>query len=248
MTNRKFGVDFEDLKLEGYRNINELCKQHSQLHACETLFGDWNAEVMILAQDAANFNTLKKLHDNDNKNPFRHNPKNNTNINLYKLLSLLNHFPMGDFCKPINRDCGLYYANAIWLLKDSVSMSGAITNQKDAYKVNKCIFEATLNNLPNLKLILTLGKHSFNFIQYYFENKISYEWNQFVEERKLTKVTTDSKTYLVGSIYHTSNRGMIAKAKKAGYSGKSSCAKGVAITSEDLQAIFSSTSIFTKKK
>jgi hypothetical protein len=240
MTNKKFGVDFEDLKLEGYRNINELYKQHSQLHACETLFGDWNAEVMLLAQDAANFSTLKKLKEEENKNPFRHNPKNNTNINLYKLLSLLNHFRMGDFYKPINRDCGLYYANAIWLLKDSDSMSGAITNQKEAYKMNKCIFEATLKNLPNLKLILTLGKHSFNFIQYYFENQISYEWNHFVEERKLAKVTADSKTYLVGSIFHTSNRGMIARARKAGFSGKSSCAKGIEITSEDLQAIFSS--------
>jgi hypothetical protein len=72
MTTKKYGVDFEHLNLEGYRNINELYKQDSQLHACETLFGDWNAEVMVLAQDAANFNTLKKLIDADNKNPFRH--------------------------------------------------------------------------------------------------------------------------------------------------------------------------------
>ena len=156
MATKKFGIDFEQLKLEGYRNINELYKQDSQLHACETLFGDWNAEVMVLAQDAANFNTLKKLIDADSKNPFRHSPTNNTNKNLYNILFSLNRFDIGEFCKPNNRNCGLYYANAIWLLKESDSMSGAITNQKDAYKVNKCIFEATLNNLPNLKLILTL--------------------------------------------------------------------------------------------
>lgn len=243
MTTKKFGIDFEHLNLEGYRNINELYKQDSQLHACETLFGDWNAEVMILAQDAANFNTLKKLIDADNKNPFRHSPTNNTNKNLYNILFSLNRFAMGEFCKPNNRNCGLYYANAIWLLKESDSMSGAITNQKDAYKVSKCIFEATLNNLPNLKLILTLGKHSFNFIQHYFENQVVYEWNQSVEDRKIAKVTASNKSYLIGSIYHTSNRGMIARARRAGYSGKSSCAKGIAITSDDLQDIFSSTMV-----
>ena len=203
MTTKKYGIDFEHLNLEGYRNINELYKQDSQLHACETLFGDWNAEVMILAQDAANFNTLKKLIDADNKNPFRHSPTNNTNKNLYSILFSLNRFNMGEFCKPNNRNCGLYYANAIWLLKESDSMSGAITNQKDAYKVSECTFEATLNNLPNLKLILTLGKHSFNFIQYYFKNQISTDWSQSVLERKISKVNTGSNSYLVSSIYHT---------------------------------------------
>ena len=241
---RKFGKEFKKIELAGYRNINELYEQESQLHACETLFGDWNAEVLVLAQDAANFSTLKILMNEDNKNPFRHSPTNKTNINLYSVLSSLNLFDIGEFINPNNRNCGLYYANAIWLLKESDSMSGAITNQKDAYKVSECTFEATLNNLPNLKLILTLGKHSFNFIQYYFKNQISTDWSQSVLERKISKVNTGSNSYLVSSIYHTSNRGMIARARSAGYTGKSSCAKGIAITSEDLQIIFSSTKIF----
>jgi len=33
---KKLGIDFENVKVEGYRNINELYKQHTQLHACET--------------------------------------------------------------------------------------------------------------------------------------------------------------------------------------------------------------------
>jgi hypothetical protein len=243
MLTRQFGIDFEDIKLKGYKNINQLHKQYAQLHACETLFGDWDAEVLLLAQDAANYGTLKELQETDNQNPFRHNPKNNTNINLYSVLSSLKRFDMGEFNNPNNRNCGLYYANAIWLLKDSENMSGAIVNAKDAYKVNKCIFEATINNLPKLKLILTIGKHSFNFIQYFFENQISNEWRHTVEERKVSKVETGSNSYLVGSIYHTSNRGMIARARRAGYSGENSCAKGVAITSEDLQIIFSSIKI-----
>ena len=76
---------------------------------------------------------------------------------------------MGEFCKPNNRNCGLYYANAIWLLKESEGMSGAITNKEMAYKINQEVFAETLKNLKKLKLIVTLGEHSFNFIKHFFK-------------------------------------------------------------------------------
>lgn len=235
---RKLGNDFKHVELEGYRNINELYEQDSQLHSCETLFGDWNAEVMVLAQDAANFRTLKKLKDADNKNPFRHSPTNKTNKNLYDVLSVLNHFDMGDFCKPNNRNCGLYFANAIWLLKDSEGMSGAITNKEVAYKKNQEVFTATLKNLSNLKLILTLGQHSFNFIKQFFENQMQLDWHSSVTQRNTNTVHVENSVYTVGSIYHTSNRGMIARAKLNGIVGANSCAKGIEITKEDVRKIF----------
>jgi hypothetical protein len=240
---RKFGKDFKHLELKGYRNINELYEQDSQLHACETLYGDWNAEVMVLAQDAANFNALKKLIDADSKNPFRHSSTNNTNKNLYNILFSLNRFDMGEFCKPKNRNCGLYYANAIWLLKESQGMSGAITNKEIAYKINQEVFAETLNNLKKLKLILTLGEHSFNFVKHFFKKQIEQDWHSTVKKRMIHKVHAKNSFYDIGSLYHTSNRGMIARAKLNGITGKNSCAKGIAITSEDLQVIFSSIKI-----
>lgn len=235
---RKFGKDFKHLELKGYRNINELYEQDSQLHACETLFGDWNAEVMVLAQDAANFNSLKKLLDADNKNPFRHSPTNNTNKNLYNILFSLNRFDMGEFCKPKNRNCGLYYANAIWLLKESEGMSGAITNKEKAYKINQEVFAETLNNLKKLKLIVTLGEHSFNFIKLFFKKQIEPDWHSTVKERMVHKVQGKNSLYGVVSLYHTSNRGMIARAKLNGVAGKNSCAKGIEVTMSDLKEIF----------
>lgn len=239
MATKKFGIDFEYLKLEGYRNINELHKQDSQLHACETLFGDWNAEVMVLAQDAANFNTLKKLIDADSKNPFRHSPTNNTNKNLYNILFSLNLFDLGTYEIPNNKKCGLYYANAIWLLKDSDGMSGSITKTQEAYIANRKVFDATVSNLPKLKLILTLGAHSFNFINFFYGNQISNDWHQSVQERKINEIKIGERNLLVGSIYHTSNRGMIARAKANGHSGKNSCSKGIEITKNDVKEIFS---------
>lgn len=243
MTTKKFGADFERLNLEGYRNINELHKQHTQLHACETLFGDWNAEVMILAQDAANFNTLQKLKIKDNKNPFRHSPGNQTNKNLFEIMSSLKRFDMGNYDAPNNLNCGLYYANAIWLLKDSKDMSGAITNTKESYKINGQILEATINNLTKLKLILTLGEHSYKFLTHFFRDQIEMDWHQTVAESKAHKVHYKGAAYLVSSIYHTSTRGMVARAKLNQFIGKNSCAKGIEITKNDLELTFASNNL-----
>ncbi len=239
MTKKKFGIEFKDIKLEGYRNINELYEQHNQLHACETLFGDWDAEVMILAQDAANFNTFKKMAKESHGNPFRHSPKIKTNQNLYEVINSLKIFDLGSYEIPNNKNCGLYYANAIWLLKDSDGMSGSITNTKDAYEENKKVFDATVSNLPKLKLILTLGEHSFNFLKFCFGNQCSNDWHQSVEERRVIGVRAGESNLIIGSIYHTSNRGMIARAKRDGHSGRNSCSKGIEITKNDVEKIFS---------
>jgi hypothetical protein len=239
MANKKFGIDFASLKAEGYRNINELYKQNNQLHACETLFGDWDAEVMILAQDAANFNTLKQLKASSDENPFKHSPKNRTNKNLYEIIRSLEIFKTGEYDMPNNKKCGLYYANAIWLLKDTDGMSGSLTNTKEAYKENKKVFDATISNLPRLKLILTLGEHAFNFIKFCSGDQISIDWHQSVQKRKLSKAQIGNKSLLVGSIYHTSNRGMIARSRRDGYDGDNPCARGIAITKKDIKEIFS---------
>jgi hypothetical protein len=243
MSTKKFGIDFESLKLDGYRNINELYRQHNQLHACETLFGDWNAEVMLLAQDAANFNTLQELKTRDDKNPFRHSPENRTNKNLFGILNSLDKFDLGAYDAPNNRSCGLYYANAIWLLKDSRDMSGAITNLKESYKINGQIFNATINNLKKLKLIITLGDHSFQFLKNFFKDQISMGWHQTVADRMVHKVHFNGSTYFICSVYHTSTRGMVARAKLNGFIGKDSCIKGIEITKNDLELIFASNSI-----
>lgn len=246
---KKFGIDFADLNLEGYGNINELYKQHSQLHACETLFGDWNAEIMVLAQDAANFNTFKKIKFNDDKNnPFRHTPNNRTNINLYEVLKSLNRYNLGSYEQPNNKNCGIYYANAIWLLKDSKDMSGAITNTKDSYVLNGKVFEATLDNLSNLKIILTLGRHSFNFVKQFFNDQIIFDWHQTVNDRKIHSVNYKVSTYFVCSIYHTSIRGMVARSKLNNFLGLGALEKGLEITKNDLKIIYNSINLWLYKK
>jgi hypothetical protein len=235
-----FGIDFKHLKVEGYRNINKIYPQTNQLHACETLFGDWNAKVMILAQDAANFETLDLLlKKNPKENPFRHGEKVKTNLNLFNLLKKTKHFDLGDYLKPNNKKCGVYYANAVWLLKISNSMSGPIVNKEKVFDASKEVIKATLFNLNDLKLIITLGREPFLFLKEVFKNEIMGEWPEVVLKRKLNKFNYQGKEYLVGSIYHTSNRGVISRANKNGFIGKNSKTKGEDLCLEDLREIFS---------
>jgi hypothetical protein len=117
-------------------------------------------------------------------------------------------------------------------------MSGAITNKEKAYGVNQEVFSSTLENLTKLKLILTLGEHSFNFIKHFFKNQVDLDWHSTVNLRKIHKVHTKNSFYFVGSIYHTSTRGMIARAKLNGILGQNSFAKGIELTKSDLKVIF----------
>jgi hypothetical protein len=239
MNNKILGIDFKDSHVEGYRNINELFPQHEQLHACETLFGDFDARVMVLAQDAANFKTLESLYQKDPKsNPFRHGEKVETNINLFNLLNSQNIFDLGTFRHPNNRSCGVYYANAIWLLKDSEGMSGAITSKRAIYQESKNILEATIKNLEKLRLVVTMGRESFGFIKSCYPNEIRGEWPEVVSSRGVSKFNLNGIEYLVGSIYHLSRRGLIGRSRQEDENQINPLTKGFELTCKDLQQIF----------
>jgi len=246
MKQKLYGVDFKHLEVNGYRNINEIYLQKNQLHACETLFGDWNAKLMILAQDAANFKTIELLlKANPNKNPFRHGENVDTNQNLFNLLDEFNFFKLGKINKPNNKNCGIYYANAVWLLKISDSMSGRLVDKKKAFLTSEQVFKATLDNLDNLKLIITLGHEPFLFLKTIFNKEIIGNWHDTVIKRKLNYFKYKDKNLIVGSIYHTSKRGIIGRAKKNKYTGKGSFEKGYQLCLEDLKEIINKSRILT---
>jgi hypothetical protein len=236
--NYVYGEFFLNEKVDGYRNINEIYIQKNQLHACETLFGDWNAEIMILAQDAANFDTFQKIQlISPNSNPFHHVEKVKTNQNIFELLKSLSIFNLGSYTKPNNKNCGVYYANAIWLLKESKGMSGNIINKDKIFDSSKKVFEATVNNLKNLKLVITLGEKSFQFLKHSFPNDLITTWPKVVTNNEINLLKTSQKSIYVASIYHPSIRGLIGRAKLSSPTNKTFM-KGFELTKTDLHKIF----------
>jgi hypothetical protein len=55
-----------------YRNIYEICPGESWLFGTESLYGDWAAELLILAQDAGPADEFERLRDAGHERPFAH--------------------------------------------------------------------------------------------------------------------------------------------------------------------------------
>lgn len=215
MTKRPVGFDFKDINVTGYKNINELHPQNDQLHCCETLFGDPLAEVLLLAQDAADYPKFEALKRVDGRNPFRHDPKWATNKNLFHYLSP--YFEIGESTEnPNNAKCKLYYANAIWLLKQKGGAQGKIVNEVEA--LNSClpVLKATVKSLPNLRLIFALGEKAYKTIQM-LDSSLP-PWAA-IKCSESIKANIYGKEILVASTYHPGNRGRnnrVAYEKKIG--------------------------------
>ena len=200
MSQRNCGFDFRHKKALGYRNINEIFEQKTQLHCCETLFGDYNAKVLVLLQDAANYKKLNNLFIKTGRNPFKHDPKVDTNKNLFRFLKP--YFPLGkSVFEPNSRNCGVFYANAVWLLKETVSMQGGVRTEDCDLE----IFHATLNNLPKLQLIIACGKAPYDLVSTIQNSKLP-KWSNF-RGKGVVKIFIGDREFFFGSTFHPGKRG-----------------------------------------
>ena len=86
---KELGSDLEHL----YVNPNKLQDMSARLHVCETLFGDFNARVLVLLQDAADVDSLLLSRDLCPSRPLlSHSEKALTNKRLVSWLK--DFFPL----------------------------------------------------------------------------------------------------------------------------------------------------------
>lgn len=198
----KSAAEFHQLKCDGYRNINEIVRIEDRLHICETLYGDENAEILLLGQDGANFSTIKHWVEVEGEKGYRHGPKVKTNLNLEYCLDPYLKNQNADIRDISPETCGIYYANAIWLLKESNTMSGSIKNKKEVFEVCKPVFKETILGLRNLKCIITLGKISYQFVDENTSNSLS-AW-QTALTAPPQFINLYGRRLLVGAVRHPS--------------------------------------------
>jgi hypothetical protein len=55
-----------------YTNIYEVCPKETYLFGTESLYGDWDAELLILGQDVGPVDAFEKLRDAGHPRPFAH--------------------------------------------------------------------------------------------------------------------------------------------------------------------------------
>ena len=197
MPNLVYGDKFRNVGegLENwYRNPNEFQDMSKRLHVCETLFGDFNAKLMVLLQDAADENTILQQKQLESINPLRHSPKIGTNKKLVKWLG--EYFPI-DIEGSNAKNCGIYYANAVWLIKKGGNISSPIHQPRKVVEACAPVLEATINNLANLKLILAFGKSAYLALKQKFNIQVS--WDEALHSNALIDV---GKGFKIGAINH----------------------------------------------
>jgi hypothetical protein len=156
---------FAHLKCEGYRNVNELIDTiDDQLHPGESLYGDWNAELLVLGQDSMDWGTFEALFAKEGRGAYRHGD-NPTNRSIGRALAVYLHRRSGSATEYSNRNCGVFYGNAIWLMKTTPGMRGYLPNLQAVKDVCKPVFAATVDGLSRLKAVWAMGDVSYGFLQ-----------------------------------------------------------------------------------
>ncbi|MGE3595804.1 MAG: hypothetical protein AB7N70_09650 [Dehalococcoidia bacterium] len=204
----KSAYSFRDVECVGYVNINRIQQCKKRLHSIETLFGDRRAEVLVLLQDAAPAQKFGRLRKRGiwqfPQDVFRHDEKVWTNRRLVQLFEDAG-FKNVRIDGSTARNCGLFGANAVWLLKGSGrSMSGRLPNLKRVIKASEPVFEETVDGLPNLKLIICFGRIAHFGVQQWTELK-----GDWVKDRKSGVVRTVNyrgRTIGVASTWHPAAR------------------------------------------
>lgn len=208
----KYGGSFINLGAnltDFYLNPNELGDMSDRLHVCESLFGDLNAKVMILLQDAADEATLRVLKNASQSNPLIHGQNFLTNERLVTWF--------GNFFKDKNieitgansKNCGIYYANAVWLIKKGGGVGFPIRKRKAVLLECQPVLDATIQNLKELKVILAFGDVAFEALA--LKLNIKDTWHEALANNKLIPVGD----FLIGTLYHPANRKLSPKSMMA---------------------------------
>jgi hypothetical protein len=149
-----------------YTNIYELCPNEKHVFGTETLFGDWDADLLLLAKDYAPSHIIRQRIKSGEDSPFRHGVRCKdqmgwrTNENLEKLAE-----EMGEV--------RLLYGSALGgLMRNDGATSGRLPD----FTQLKRTFAARLLNwciehLPNLKGIACLGKDALKVVSFCSVNR-----------------------------------------------------------------------------
>lgn len=143
-------------EVPGYVNAYTLVPNETRLYGTESLYGDWNGRVLLLAKDFACSDLVRRRIDNNDSRPYRHEPGLMTNKRLQR------------YAAPVTRSndhftCGLLYGSALAnLLRDDGKMSGALPARSNALAYGARVLAFTVEHMPNLEAIVCLGQEAWD--------------------------------------------------------------------------------------
>lgn len=145
----------KDFRTEGFTNIWELLPNEKHLYGTETMFGDWDAEVLILLQDFSTAGEIRRRIAVGDPNPYRHDPSIMTNR---RLLQYAGPLATGD----TPTTCGLLYGSAlVGLLKEGEGLSAKYSKSPKVTEYTQRVLAWVTGKMPNLKVIACCGKEAW---------------------------------------------------------------------------------------
>lgn len=158
-------------RVDGYRNVYELLPSESKLFGTESLFGDWNSRILVLAKDFyPSTYVQQRLRTPDIAH--RHNPKAPTNKRLIRYV--------GDLRESTDpTTCGILYGSALAsLLRDDGKKSGKLPNLESAMDFGAKAVRFAVDHMPRLGFIVAMGQEAWLATQRIFGHGESWPYAQ----------------------------------------------------------------------
>ncbi len=165
-----------DFRTRAYTNIYELCPNEPRLYGTESLYGDWDAPVLLLAKDFAPCTLVDERILKQDPRPFRHKCKMKTNVMLQQYTASLN--------------CPLLYGSALaGLLRNDGKVRGALPDRAAVMPYARDVLRFTMSQMPNLVTIACLGADAWSCATQALEIKNA-DWKTHRIERRAINVGT----------------------------------------------------------
>ncbi len=147
-----------EFSFEGWTNVFRLVPNNSHLYGTETLFGDWNARVLLLAKDGCPTQEIQDRCDRRETRPWRHGERERgdkigvkTNEQLCRLVQLIPEKKL------------LYGSAAANILFDTPGASRRLAgfNSGPLHDYFKDVLFWVLKSMPLVEWVACLGQESW---------------------------------------------------------------------------------------
>lgn len=144
-----------------YTNIYELIPEENRLYGTESLFGDWDAEVLLLAKDFGTSQLVRERMAAGDSRPYRHEDKP-------RHLGYLTNRNLLEFATPLGGTL-LYGSAMVGLLRNDGETSGWLRDRSAVKEFVTAALQFTLTNMPRLRAVACLGVDAWSFSAQLFD-------------------------------------------------------------------------------
>ncbi|MFN0009329.1 MAG: hypothetical protein ACKVXR_15605 [Planctomycetota bacterium] len=141
----------QQARVPGFVTAHQVCQHETRLYGTESLFGDWDAEILLLAKDWGPSCILHERMESGDQRPWHHamkpdgSPARIAGKRLQELASPLQHR-------------GLLYGSALAnLLRDDGRVSGSLPNREEAVAYGTRVTGWVVAQMPKLRWVMCLG-------------------------------------------------------------------------------------------